>query len=53
VPAAVVSAIDASKIHASIETTIHTSNPANDLVAASPGTVAAPQRSLFQPIRSR
>jgi hypothetical protein len=47
VPSAVVSVIGAPEITASIETTVHMASPASDIVS-SPGTVAAPSRSVFQ-----
>jgi hypothetical protein len=47
VPQAIASANGAPRIERSTETTLHMSSPASDLVA-SPSTVAAPQRSLFQ-----
>jgi hypothetical protein len=46
-PSAVVSAIGAPNISASVETTVHMAAPAAELVS-SPGTVAASQRSIFQ-----
>jgi hypothetical protein len=47
VPAAVASANGTPTITASLEATLHSADPAADLVA-SPSTVAAPQRSIFQ-----
>jgi hypothetical protein len=47
VPAAIASASGAPAISVSKETTLHMAAPASDLVS-SPGTVAAPSRSLYQ-----
>jgi hypothetical protein len=47
VPRAVASASDAPIFSVSKETTLHMATPASDLVA-SPSTVAAPQRSIWQ-----
>jgi hypothetical protein len=46
-PSAIVSAVGAPNISASIDTTIHMANPASELVT-SPGVVSASQRSIFQ-----
>jgi hypothetical protein len=47
VPAAIASANGAPQISASLEVSLHMAAPAAELVS-SPGTVAAPQRSVFQ-----
>jgi hypothetical protein len=47
VPASIASANSTPQISASIETTLHMAVPASELVS-SPGTVAAPQRGMFQ-----
>jgi hypothetical protein len=47
VPSAIASANGTPLISASLETTLHMASPASELVA-SPSTVAAPQRSMFQ-----
>jgi hypothetical protein len=47
VPAAIACAIGTPIISASLEVSLHMASPASDIVS-SPGTVAAPQRSMFQ-----
>jgi hypothetical protein len=47
VPASIASANSAPNVSASIEVSLHMAAPASELVS-SPGTVAAPQRSVFQ-----
>jgi Phage capsid family len=47
VPEAIASSVDAPNVRTSIETTLHMSTPAGELVS-SPGAIAAPSRSIFQ-----
>jgi hypothetical protein len=48
VPASLAVAVGMPLIEASREVTLHMANPASDIVAGSPGVVAAGQKSMFQ-----